>query len=76
MSSNLFVTLFQSVQKIILSMIRATVFLYRSFEQAAFIAKDMGDFNETAKLIERCSNMYIENGTPDTASLALLRAAK
>jgi len=36
----------------------------------------MKNFDETAKLIERATNMYLENGTPDTAALALLRAAK
>ncbi|XP_067931802.1 gamma-soluble NSF attachment protein-like [Watersipora subatra] len=48
----------------------------KSFEQAAFVAKDMQDLLQTSKLVERACNMFLENGTPDTAALALLRAAK
>ncbi|TRY89141.1 hypothetical protein DNTS_018070 [Danionella cerebrum] len=47
-----------------------------AFEQAGMILKDLQRLPEAVELIERASRMYLENGTPDTAAMALDRAGK
>ena len=38
--------------------------------------KDAGEMMKAADLMDQASTMYLEHGTPDTAALALDRAAK
>lgn len=38
--------------------------------------KEMQKLPEAVQLIEKASMMYLENGTPDTAAMALERAGK
>ena len=49
---------------------------YRSLEAAALIYKEMNEFHKVAALVEEACNLYLEHGVPDTASIALERAAK
>ncbi|XP_029611448.1 gamma-soluble NSF attachment protein-like isoform X1 [Salvelinus fontinalis] len=51
-------------------------FCYRALEAAGMMLKDMQRIPEAIQYIERASMMYVENGTPDTAALALDRAGK
>uniref|UniRef100_A0A3B4DKR0 Gamma-soluble NSF attachment protein n=1 Tax=Pygocentrus nattereri TaxID=42514 RepID=A0A3B4DKR0_PYGNA len=51
-------------------------FLYRALEQAGMMLKDMQRLPEAVQYIEKASMMYVENGTPDTAAMALDRAGK
>ncbi|XP_070961079.1 gamma-soluble NSF attachment protein-like isoform X2 [Oncorhynchus clarkii lewisi] len=53
-----------------------TSFCYRALEAAGMMLKDMQRIPEAIQYIERASMMYVENGTPDTAALALDRAGK
>ncbi|XP_043081660.1 N-ethylmaleimide-sensitive factor attachment protein, gamma a [Puntigrus tetrazona] len=48
----------------------------KAFEQAGMMLKDMQRFPEAVEYIEKASVMYVENGTPDTAAMALDRAGK
>lgn len=48
----------------------------KSLESAALIYKDMQEFTKAADLVEQASDLYLEHGTPDTAAIALDRAAK
>uniref|UniRef100_A0A674D6U0 Gamma-soluble NSF attachment protein n=1 Tax=Salmo trutta TaxID=8032 RepID=A0A674D6U0_SALTR len=48
----------------------------RALEAAGMMLKDMQRIPEAIQYIERASMMYVENGTPDTAALALDRAGK
>lgn len=43
---------------------------------AIFALKDMQRVPEAIQYIEKASMMYVENGTPDTAAIALDRAGK
>ncbi|KAI2649317.1 Gamma-soluble NSF attachment protein [Labeo rohita] len=47
-----------------------------AFEQAGMMLKDMQRLPEAVQYIEKASMMYVENGTPDTAAMALDRAGK
>ncbi|CAB1349720.1 unnamed protein product [Coregonus sp. 'balchen'] len=47
-----------------------------ALEAAGMMLKDMQRIPEAIQYIERASMMYVENGTPDTAALALDRAGK
>ncbi|KAK3551944.1 hypothetical protein QTP70_031514, partial [Hemibagrus guttatus] len=47
-----------------------------ALEQAGMMLKDMQRLPEAIQYIEKASMMYIENGTPDTAAMALDRAGK
>ncbi|KAK2190916.1 hypothetical protein NP493_65g07041 [Ridgeia piscesae] len=47
-----------------------------SMEAAALIYKELKEFHKIANLVEEASNLYLEHGVPDTASIALERAAK
>uniref|UniRef100_A0A3B3RYJ6 Gamma-soluble NSF attachment protein n=1 Tax=Paramormyrops kingsleyae TaxID=1676925 RepID=A0A3B3RYJ6_9TELE len=47
-----------------------------ALEQAGMILKDMQRIPEAVEYIEKASMMYVENGTPDTAAMALDRAGK
>uniref|UniRef100_A0A673JMS0 Gamma-soluble NSF attachment protein n=1 Tax=Sinocyclocheilus rhinocerous TaxID=307959 RepID=A0A673JMS0_9TELE len=47
-----------------------------AFEQAGIMLKDMQRLPEAVQFIEKASVMYVENGTPDTAAMALDRAGK
>uniref|UniRef100_A0A3P9AFD4 Gamma-soluble NSF attachment protein n=1 Tax=Esox lucius TaxID=8010 RepID=A0A3P9AFD4_ESOLU len=49
---------------------------YQALEAAGMMLKDMQRLPEAIQYIERASMMYVENGTPDTAALALDRAGK
>ncbi|XP_031652641.1 gamma-soluble NSF attachment protein isoform X2 [Oncorhynchus kisutch] len=51
-------------------------FCCRALEAAGMMLKDMQRIPEAIQYIERASMMYVENGTPDTAALALDRAGK
>ncbi|KAM9552685.1 gamma-soluble NSF attachment protein-like isoform 2-T2 [Salvelinus alpinus] len=53
-----------------------THFCCRALEAAGMMLKDMQRIPEAIQYIERASMMYVENGTPDTAALALDRAGK
>ena len=48
----------------------------RSLEAAAMICRDNKQALRGVELIERASLLYLEHGTPDTAAMALERAAK
>lgn len=48
----------------------------KAYEQAGMMLKEMQRLPEAVDLIERASTMYLENGTPDTAAIALERAGK
>ncbi|KAL1006397.1 hypothetical protein UPYG_G00071880 [Umbra pygmaea] len=48
----------------------------KALEAAGMMLKDMQRMPEAIQYIERASMMYVENGTPDTAALALDRAGK
>ncbi|KAM9489362.1 N-ethylmaleimide-sensitive factor attachment protein, gamma a isoform 1-T4 [Clarias gariepinus] len=48
----------------------------KALEQAGMMLKDMQRLPEAIQYIEKASLMYIENGTPDTAAMALDRAGK
>ncbi|XP_033295311.1 gamma-soluble NSF attachment protein isoform X4 [Orcinus orca] len=50
--------------------------LCRAYEQAGMMLKEMQKLPEAVQLIEKASMMYLENGTPDTAAMALERAGK
>uniref|UniRef100_A0A8B9LH74 Gamma-soluble NSF attachment protein n=1 Tax=Astyanax mexicanus TaxID=7994 RepID=A0A8B9LH74_ASTMX len=47
-----------------------------ALEQAGMMLKDMQRLPEAIQYIEKASMMYVENGTPDTAAMALDRAGK
>uniref|UniRef100_A0A8C9VEV4 Gamma-soluble NSF attachment protein n=1 Tax=Scleropages formosus TaxID=113540 RepID=A0A8C9VEV4_SCLFO len=47
-----------------------------ALEQAGMMMKDMKRMGEAIQYIEKASMMYVENGTPDTAAMALDRAGK
>uniref|UniRef100_A0A3B3S6N1 Gamma-soluble NSF attachment protein n=1 Tax=Paramormyrops kingsleyae TaxID=1676925 RepID=A0A3B3S6N1_9TELE len=58
-------------------------FFFRALEQAGMMMKvskmaliDMKRMPEAIQYIEKASMMYVENGTPDTAAMALDRAGK
>lgn len=48
----------------------------KSLEQAALIAKEMGDMEETVRLIERACILFQEHGAPDSAALSYEKGAK
>ncbi|KAL6488421.1 hypothetical protein MHYP_G00021620 [Metynnis hypsauchen] len=48
----------------------------KALEQAGMMLKDMQRLPEAIQYIEKASMMYVENGTPDTAAMALDRAGK
>ncbi|XP_017559763.1 N-ethylmaleimide-sensitive factor attachment protein, gamma a [Pygocentrus nattereri] len=48
----------------------------KALEQAGMMLKDMQRLPEAVQYIEKASMMYVENGTPDTAAMALDRAGK
>ncbi|XP_076827494.1 N-ethylmaleimide-sensitive factor attachment protein, gamma a isoform X1 [Brachyhypopomus gauderio] len=48
----------------------------KALEQAGMMLKDMQRLPEAVQYIEKASMMYTENGTPDTAAMALDRAGK
>uniref|UniRef100_A0AAY5KPG5 Gamma-soluble NSF attachment protein n=1 Tax=Esox lucius TaxID=8010 RepID=A0AAY5KPG5_ESOLU len=48
----------------------------KAIEQAGMMMKDLKKMPEAIQLIEKASMMYVENGTPDTAAMALDRAGK
>ncbi|XP_075777098.1 gamma-soluble NSF attachment protein isoform X1 [Pelodiscus sinensis] len=48
----------------------------KAYEQAGMMLKEMQKLPEAIQLIEKASMMYLENGTPDTAAIALERAGK
>uniref|UniRef100_I3LX73 Gamma-soluble NSF attachment protein n=1 Tax=Ictidomys tridecemlineatus TaxID=43179 RepID=I3LX73_ICTTR len=51
-------------------------YLFQAYEQAGMMLKEMQKLPEAVHLIEKASMMYLENGTPDTAAMALERAGK
>ncbi|GAB6032682.1 hypothetical protein CHUAL_011558 [Chamberlinius hualienensis] len=48
----------------------------KSLEQAAIVSKEMGDLDETIRLIDRACKLFQEHGSPDTAALTLEKGAK
>jgi len=55
---------------------RALFHAAKAYEQAGMMLKEMQKLPEAVQLIEKASTMYLENGTPDTAAMALERAGK
>ncbi|XP_062915358.1 N-ethylmaleimide-sensitive factor attachment protein, gamma b isoform X1 [Mobula hypostoma] len=55
---------------------RAFFHAAKAFEQAGMMLKEMQKLPEAVQLIEKASMMFVENGTPDTAAMALDRAGK
>uniref|UniRef100_A0A4W2BLJ7 Gamma-soluble NSF attachment protein n=1 Tax=Bos indicus x Bos taurus TaxID=30522 RepID=A0A4W2BLJ7_BOBOX len=55
---------------------RALFHAAKAYEQAGMMLKEMQKLPEAVQLIEKASMMYLENGTPDTAAMALERAGK
>uniref|UniRef100_A0A3P8WM18 Gamma-soluble NSF attachment protein n=1 Tax=Cynoglossus semilaevis TaxID=244447 RepID=A0A3P8WM18_CYNSE len=49
---------------------------YRAIEQAGMMMKEQKKMPEAIQYIEKACMMYMENGTPDTAAMALDRAGK
>ncbi|KAF7245294.1 Gamma-soluble NSF attachment protein [Varanus komodoensis] len=47
-----------------------------AYEQAGMMLKEMQQHHDAVELIQKASMMYLENGTPDTAAIALDRAGK
>uniref|UniRef100_A0A8C8MHL0 Gamma-soluble NSF attachment protein n=1 Tax=Oncorhynchus tshawytscha TaxID=74940 RepID=A0A8C8MHL0_ONCTS len=47
-----------------------------AIEQAGMMMKDLKKMPEAIQYIEKASMIYVENGTPDTAAMALDRAGK
>ena len=48
----------------------------RALEQAGSMLKEMKKMDEAAELMQRAGSLYQEHGTPDTAALVLVKAAK
>lgn len=48
----------------------------RAIEQAGMMMKEQKKMPEAIQYIEKACMMYMENGTPDTAAMALDRAGK
>uniref|UniRef100_A0AAZ3QQQ5 Gamma-soluble NSF attachment protein n=1 Tax=Oncorhynchus tshawytscha TaxID=74940 RepID=A0AAZ3QQQ5_ONCTS len=48
----------------------------KAIEQAGMMMKDLKKMPEAIQYIEKASMIYVENGTPDTAAMALDRAGK
>ncbi|XP_044282386.1 gamma-soluble NSF attachment protein isoform X2 [Varanus komodoensis] len=48
----------------------------KAYEQAGMMLKEMQQHHDAVELIQKASMMYLENGTPDTAAIALDRAGK
>lgn len=48
----------------------------KAYEQAGMMLKEMQKHHDAVELIQKASMMYLENGTPDTAAIALDRAGK
>lgn len=55
---------------------RAFFHAAKAFEQAGMMLKEMHKLPEAVFFIEKASMMFVENGTPDTAAMALDRAGK
>ncbi|XP_078254223.1 N-ethylmaleimide-sensitive factor attachment protein, gamma b isoform X2 [Rhinoraja longicauda] len=55
---------------------RAFFHAAKAYEQAGMMLKEMQKLPEAVYLIEKASMMFVENGTPDTAAMALDRAGK
>ncbi|XP_067834425.1 N-ethylmaleimide-sensitive factor attachment protein, gamma b [Heptranchias perlo] len=55
---------------------RAFFHAAKAYEQAGMMLKEMQRLPEAVHLIEKASMMFVENGTPDTAAMALDRAGK
>ncbi|XP_030625534.1 N-ethylmaleimide-sensitive factor attachment protein, gamma a [Chanos chanos] len=55
---------------------RALFHAAKALEQAGMMLKDMQRLPEALQYIEKASMMFVENGTPDTAAMALDRAGK
>ena len=49
---------------------------FRAYESAALMFRDLKDYDQVADVSEKACLLYQENGTPDTAAIALERAAK
>ncbi|KAK2147858.1 hypothetical protein LSH36_534g01018 [Paralvinella palmiformis] len=47
-----------------------------SLESAALILKEVKNADKAADFVEQAADLYLEHGTPDTAAIALDRAAK
>jgi hypothetical protein len=50
--------------------------MFRALEQAGAMLKEMKKLDEAAELMQRAGSLYQEHGTPDTAALVLIKAAK
>ncbi|XP_034981711.1 gamma-soluble NSF attachment protein [Zootoca vivipara] len=48
----------------------------KAYEQVGMMLKEMKQHHDAVEMIQRASMMYLENGTPDTAAIALDRAGK
>lgn len=48
----------------------------KNYEQAALVSKSMDDYKSMVELVQRACQLFRENGTPDTAALALDKGAK
>ena len=48
----------------------------KAYEEAGLVCKDMKKFDQFIAHFDHASNLYLEDGTPDTAALSLIRAGK
>ena len=48
----------------------------RQYEQAALMANDIKDYNQTFQLFEKATELMITDGTRDSAGILLERGAK
>lgn len=48
----------------------------KAYEEAGMVCKELKKFDEFAGHFDHASNLYLEDGTPDTAALCLLRGGK
>ena len=48
----------------------------KAYEEAGQVCKEMKDFGKTMSYLDHASELYLEDGTPDTAALCLDKAGK
>lgn len=48
----------------------------KAYEEAAHVCKEMKDFGKAMSYFDHASDLYLEDGTPDTAALCLDKAGK
>ena len=70
------VCIYNSFQVLKLVIIYSICLINRCIDQAVLLSKDLGDYRDVVQLAERACNLYQQHGSPDSASIALDKAAK